>query len=152
MLIIPQTEYPNLIQIINREYTDGLDRILSAQIDNEDRIIAYAQDGSKRLRVEISDTQIRLRLLKTGETTQFTEQPDPIDPILAQLKPIGDATFSDWFEQLQLLMQESDNLVEFRDRLTDAYPDLGASEFKQAMLDASVLAGMRGYNGAKSNV
>jgi hypothetical protein len=29
---------------------------------------------------------------------------------------------------------------------------LGASEFKQAMLDASVLAGMRGYNGAKSNV
>ena len=81
--------------------------------------------------------------------TEFTEQPDPIDPILSQLKPIGDATFTEWFTQLQSLMQESENLVEFRDRLTDAYPDLSSSEFKQAMLDASTIAGMKGYSNAK---
>lgn len=73
---------------------------------------------------------------------------DPIDPILTQLKPIGDATFSEWFTQLQSLMQDSDNLTEFRDKLTDSYPDLNAGEFKQAMLDASVVAGMRGYDDA----
>ena len=77
------------------------------------------------------------------------EDDDPIDPILTQLKPIGDATFTEWFEQIQSLMQESDNLVEFRDRLTDVYPDLDAKSFKQAMLDASVIAGMSGYSRAK---
>jgi phage gp29-like protein len=81
---------------------------------------------------------------------EFTEQPDPIEPILAQLKPIGDATFTEWFTQLQGLMSESENLAEFRDKLTDAYPDLDASEFKQAMLDASVVAGMQGYDEAQS--
>jgi hypothetical protein len=47
-------------------------------------------------------------------------------------------------------MQESDNLTEFRDKLTESYPDLDAAEFKQAMLDASVVAGMRGYDDAAS--
>jgi phage gp29-like protein len=81
---------------------------------------------------------------------QFAEQPDPIDPILTQLKPTGDATFTEWFATLQGLMQESDNLVEFRDKLTDSYPDLNAAEFKQAMIDASTLAGMQGYDDAAS--
>jgi hypothetical protein len=147
-MVIPPVQYPDLIKIINREYTDGLDRILSAQIDEEDRIVAYAQDGFKRIRCEISDTQIRFRLLGAGESVEFAEQPDPIDPILTQLKPIGDATFTEWFITLQSLMQDSDNLTEFRDRLTDSYPDLNAGEFKQAMLDASVVAGMRGYDDA----
>jgi hypothetical protein len=83
--------------------------------------------------------------------TEFAEQPDPIEPILAQLKPIGDATFTEWFTQLQSLMQESDNLVEFRDKLTDAYPDLDAKSFKSAMLDASTIAGMKGYDDASSD-
>jgi hypothetical protein len=150
-MVIPPVQYPDLIKIINREYTDGLDRILSAQIDEEDRIVAYAQDGFKRIRCEISDTQIRFRLLGAGESVEFAEQPDPIDPILTQLKPIGDATFSEWFEQLQSLMQDSENLVEFRDKLTESYPDLDASEFKQAMLDASTVAGMKGYSDASDN-
>jgi phage gp29-like protein len=80
---------------------------------------------------------------------EFAEQPDPIEPILAQLKPIGDATFTEWFTTIQGLMQESDNLAEFRDKLTDAYPDLDAESFKQAMLDSSIIAGMKGYSDAK---
>jgi phage gp29-like protein len=82
-------------------------------------------------------------------SVEFKTEDDPIDPILTQLKPIGDATFAEWFEQLQGLMQESDNLTEFRDKLTEAYPDLDASEFKQAMLDASLLASLKGYDDAK---
>lgn len=77
------------------------------------------------------------------------EDDDPIDPILTQLKPIGDATFTEWFITLQSLMQESDNLSEFRDKLTDSYPNLSAAEFKQAMVDASVVAGMQGFDDAK---
>jgi hypothetical protein len=82
---------------------------------------------------------------------EFAEQPDPIEPILTQLKPIGDATFVEWFTTLQGLMQESDNLVEFRDKLTDAYPDLDAESFKSAMLDASTIAGISGYLAASND-
>jgi hypothetical protein len=93
---------------------------------------------------QFSEYEVEFKL-KTGETTQFTEQPDPIEPILTQLKPIGDATFTEWFVTLKDLMGESEDLAEFRERLIDSYPDLDAAEFKQAMLDASTVAGMQGY-------
>jgi phage gp29-like protein len=156
-LTIPETEYPGLAEIINREYTDGLDRILSARENDDGSIVCIAQDGVKQISCEITDTRIRFRLINpqsiAGATAQMAAPEDvaidPIDPILTQLKPIGDATFTEWFTTLQSLMQESDNLVEFREKLADAYPDLDASEFKQAMLDASLLAGLRGYDDAK---
>ena len=48
-------------------------------------------------------------------------------------------------------MQESENLIEFRDKLTDAYPDLDSAQFKHAMLDASTVAGMSGYLAASTD-
>jgi hypothetical protein len=81
-----------------------------------------------------------------------SEEDDPIADIIHQLADSGNDTFTAWFSQLETLLENSDNLTDFQVKLTDVYPDLGASEFKQAMVDASVLAGMRGYNGAKSNV
>jgi hypothetical protein len=149
MVTIPQTEYRSLIQIINSEYTDGVDRILSAQMDDSDRISCTAIDGSKRLGIKIDGDSISIRLITGSAQFSSPEPDDPIDPILTQLKPIGDATFAEWFTTLQSLMQESDNLTEFRDKLTDSYPDLDATEFKRAMLDASTIAGMKGYSSAK---
>jgi phage gp29-like protein len=83
---------------------------------------------------------------------QFSEQPDPIDPILTQLKPIGDATFTEWFTTIRDLLSDSKNLMEFREKLGDSYPDLSATEFKAAMLDASTVAGMSGYLAARNGV
>jgi hypothetical protein len=74
---------------------------------------------------------------------------DPIDPILTQLKPIGDSTFQSWFTNLQTLLHNSKDLNDFQAKLTDTFPDLKAAEFKQAMLDASVVAGMQGYSDAQ---
>ena len=143
---INQAKYPKLISLINQTYLDGVEQILSAGIDENENIICLAQDGLKQLAIEITDTDIKIKLF--NPTSQFAEQPDPIEPNLAQLKPIGDATFTEWFTTLLGLMQESDNLVEFRDKLTDAYPDLDAESFKRAMLDASTIAGMKGYDDA----
>lgn len=140
---LPATFYPDLLDLIQE--TEPIDSILQAGIDENGMIFCIAQDGNEQTSFKITDAEIE----SDNPSAQFSEQPDPIDPILTQLKPIGDATFSDWFTSLQSLMQDSDNLAEFRDKLTDAYPDLDASEFKQAMLDASTLAGLRGYDDAK---
>jgi phage gp29-like protein len=152
---IPETSYPDLISLINQTYTDRVEQILSAGVDEAGNIICLAQDGSKQLAIEITDTDIKIKLFSPTEqptpSTTFAATPDPIDPILTQLKPIGDATFQDWFLNLQSLMQDSDNLTDFQTKLTTAYPDLDAAEFKQAMLDASVVAGMQGYADADNH-
>ena len=120
--------YPDLISLINETYTDRVEQILNAGVDDNENIVCLAQDGNKQLAIEITDNDIKIKLFKP--TTQFSEpEDDPIDPILTQLKPIGDATFTEWFTQLQSLMQESENLIEFRDKLTDAYPDLDSAQF-----------------------
>lgn len=150
MKLIPETSYPDLISLINETYTDRVEQILNAGVDDNENIVCLAQDGNKQLAIEITDNDIKIKLFKP--TTQFSEpEDDPIDPILTQLKPIGDATFTEWFTQLQSLMQESENLIEFRDKLTDAYPDLDSAQFKQAMLDASTVAGMSGYLAASTD-
>jgi hypothetical protein len=134
-----------------QEIEPTIDRITDAGISEDGVIVCTAQAGKSQVGIRIEDNQIEA--IPLDDTAQFSEseQPDPIDPILTQLKPIGDATFSEWFEQLQSLMQDSENLVEFRDKLTESYPDLDASEFKQAMLDASTVAGMKGYSDASDN-
>jgi hypothetical protein len=135
-----------------QEIEPTIDGITDAGISEDGIIICTAQAGKSQFGIRIEDGQIEAIAL--DDTAQFSEpEPeDPIDPILTQLKPIGDATFGKWFTTLQGLMQESDNLVEFRDKLTDSYPDLNAAEFKQAMLDASTLAGIQGYSDAKDGV
>jgi phage gp29-like protein len=128
-----------------QEIEPTIDRITDAGISEDGVIVCTAQAGKSQFGIRIEDSQIEA--IPLDDTAQFSspEQPDPIDPILTQLKPIGDATFAEWFTQLRDLMDDSKDLVEFRDRLTDAYPNLDSAQFKSAMLDASTIAGMRGY-------
>jgi hypothetical protein len=132
-----------------QEIEPTIDRITDAGISEDGVIVCTAQAGKSQVGIRIEDNQIEA--IPLDDTAQFSEseQPDPIDPILTQLKPIGDATFSEWFEQLKDLMGDSKDLMEFRDKLSDSYPDLSATEFKAAMLDASTIAGMSGYLAAR---
>jgi ribosomal protein L9 len=145
---INQSLYPQILAAAEEGCDEPLDRIESAQFDSDGNIIALAYSGDIPLAIKIDDETVEVKEFE--DPSQFSKQPDPIDPILTQLKPIGDAAFADWFTTLQSLMQSSDNLTEFRDKLTDSYPDLNAAEFKQAMMDASTLAGMQGYDDAAS--
>jgi len=150
VITIPQTEYRNLIKIIDREYTDRLDRILSAQIDDDGRIIAYAQDGNKRLIVEISDTQIRFKLLGVGDTAQFAQQPDIPEQIATKLQHVGNPIFGGWLTQIQQIIETSDDLETAREALFQLYPDLDSTELTDEMTDAMSVASMAGWWDAKS--
>ena len=60
---IPVNQYPEWIDIIEDTYTDGIDRILSAEIRDDDSISIIALDGVKKLAIEINDTTIQIKLL-----------------------------------------------------------------------------------------
>ena len=69
MKIIPPESYPDLIGLINITYTDEVEQILSAGVDENGSIICLAQDGNKQLAIEIGDDiQIKLysKRLKHG--------------------------------------------------------------------------------------
>jgi hypothetical protein len=156
MKTIPPEQYPTLAQLINATYTDRVEQILTAGFDDNDNILGVALDGSKQIAFEIGDNnKIKIRLVNPTEPpsiqAQFSEIVDPIDPILDQLKPIGNSTFQSWFTSLQTLLHASEDLNGFQSKLTDAFPDLNAAQFKQAMLDASVVAGMQGYADADNH-
>jgi hypothetical protein len=60
MKLIPPDRYPNLIQLINRTYTDEVEQILSAGADENGTIICLAQDGRKQLAIEIGDDDVQI--------------------------------------------------------------------------------------------
>jgi hypothetical protein len=76
--------YPLLISIIDESYTDGLDRISSARLNEDGTALVVGMDGAKQIGVKISDSNIKIRILN----------PDPID--------INSAAFTDSniYEQL----------------------------------------------------
>jgi hypothetical protein len=41
---IPETEYPTLLEIISSTYTDKVEEIISAELDEDDNIVAFAID------------------------------------------------------------------------------------------------------------
>ena len=57
---IPEAEYPVLMSIVNSEYTDELDRILSARQNDDGSIICVGQDGIKQVACKIDDDGIKL--------------------------------------------------------------------------------------------
>ena len=102
---IAETEYAALVEIINREYTDGLDQVLSAQENDDGSIVCVAQDGIKQISCEITDARIRFRLINpqavAGETAQMAAPekfaPDLVDSYVDQLKQ--QFPFKPWLQQ-----------------------------------------------------
>ncbi len=69
---IPETDYPELIDIIDETYTDGLDRILVAEIADDDSIVCVGQDGDKKLAIQITDSDIKIKLFNSNPTAQLS--------------------------------------------------------------------------------
>jgi hypothetical protein len=98
MTDIKSTDFPTLIRIIDESYTDGLDGISSARLNDDGTILAIGMDGAKQIGAKISDTEIKIRILN----------PEPIDT--------NSANFSDSniYEQLGMrLVQLALEEVEF---------------------------------------
>jgi hypothetical protein len=160
MTKIAESEYPVLLKLLNETYTDKADSILSAKIEDDGKIIAIAKDGPKKLYVTITQDQIKFQLLnpevvkagKSAGKSDFSEggaEPDPVDPLIALLaEAVGGETVS-WSESVLHLLETSDDLVDFAEKIEGLYGNLPAERFRSAMLKAMTAASMAGYLGGK---
>jgi phage gp29-like protein len=149
-IAIPETEYKALADIINREYTDGLDRVLSAQENDDGSIVCVGQDGIKQLECEITDTRIKFRLLNPSQVDSNTAQfmaprQDTPDRIAANLQKLGDPIVGGWLRQIEQILTTSDDLETAREALFQLYPDLESAELTQQMTAATAAASMAGF-------
>jgi hypothetical protein len=71
--------FPVLIDLINETYTDRVEQILSAGIDENGTVTCVAQDGAKKLSIQIADTGIKIGLYNPKPTGQFSV-PEPNRP------------------------------------------------------------------------
>jgi phage gp29-like protein len=71
----------------------------------------------------------------------------PIASVAAQLEELD--LFKPWLEQLQKGLEESTTLEEFQELLHGSFEDLDPADFRQAMAQATILAGLTGYENAK---
>jgi hypothetical protein len=143
MKLIPPERYPNLIQLINRTYTDEVEQILSAGVDKNGTIICLAQDGNKQLAIEIGDNDVQIRLF--NPTTQFSQQQDTPDQIATNLQKLGDPIVGDWLRQIEQMLATSDDLETAREALFQLYPDLDSTDLAEQMTDATAAASMAGF-------
>lgn len=68
---IQPSQYPDLIQLINGTYSDRVESIAQAEVDEKDNIIAIALDGAKRIAFKASDNDIAMLLLDDNESAKF---------------------------------------------------------------------------------
>jgi hypothetical protein len=149
-ILIPQTDYPELIDIINETYTDGLDRILAAEVADDDSIVCVGQDGVKQIAVKITDTDIQIRLIDPnqieGGTARFTApKQDTPDRIATNLQKLGDPIVGGWLRQIEQMLATSDDLETAREALFQLYPDLDSTDLAEQMTDAMAAASMAGF-------
>ncbi len=146
MNLIPENVYPDLIALINETYTDEVDRILSAGVDDRGNILCAAQDGDKKLAIEITDSDIKIKLFNSNPTAQFSSsKPDIPTQIATNLQRIGDPILGGWLSQIQQMLETSDDLASAQAALFQLYPDLDSTVLTEQMTDAMALASMAGF-------
>jgi phage gp29-like protein len=146
---IDATDYPELIALINGTYSDKVERILSAQIqDDGNTIVAICQDGKKQVAAQIDGESIKIKLLNPEvikAPTNFAEyEIDTQDEYARQLRDRAAPEFEAWVDQVKTLLDEAGDLTEFSERLTDLYPDLDGVKLHTIMTEAMIAASIAG--------
>lgn len=70
---IDPSQYPDLIRLINGTYSDRVESIAQAEVDEKGNIIAIALDDAKRVAFKASDNDIAMMLLDDDESAKFAK-------------------------------------------------------------------------------
>lgn len=69
---IDSDDYSDLMDFINQHYTDGLDSILEARVNDDGTTLCVGLDGTKKVAVKITGNHIEIRLL-SDDTASMSE-------------------------------------------------------------------------------
>jgi phage gp29-like protein len=146
---IAPTNHATLLKLINGTYSDKVERILSAQIqDDGTTVVAIAQDGKKQIAAQIDGEKIKIKLLNpevVKEGADFAEyEIETQDAYTDQLRTKAAPEFEEWVGQVQKLLEESGDLSDFSENLLDLYPELNGVKLHTIMVDAMTAASLAG--------
>lgn len=68
---IPAESYSLLMDLINQTYLDRVEQITAAQVNDDDSIVFVGLDNPKKIAGKITDDDISMKLMGTGEKPQF---------------------------------------------------------------------------------
>ncbi len=152
-----------LTEIINSVYSDQIDEVLDAQAQS-DSTICLARDGQKLLAVKILDApdsrgnQIYIRLVNPDEidpkgessgqqpaSTSFAEaQPDTVDRFVSQLREKAQPEFAQMVATVRRALDDSTDLVQFREKIDQLYPNLQGEALTKLMAEAMFASRLAG--------
>jgi phage gp29-like protein len=144
-------DFPSVMEMVNLTYTDGLDSIGAAKVEDDGTIIAVGVDGNKILAIKVgTDNKIAVRLANqpaaSGQTGQFAAMPViSQESIIDRLKETGDQELGSWLNTVKDMLLTSDSLTEARESLFSVWPDLEADKLEATFSNALTLASMAGY-------
>lgn len=149
---LPETLTPEqekaiiLLGIVNPNYEDGADEVLSYSKPAPGHLIARVRDGKKIIDFEIKGDEVSYGLADDPANAEFAEAtPDTFDNFLERLAEEARPSVEDFANTLRTLYEESGSEVEFSEKLQSAYPLLEGTELTQVMaqaLKASRLSGI----------
>jgi phage gp29-like protein len=144
---IEAAQYPALITLINGTYSDKVESILSAQIQDDDSILAIGQDGKKQIAVQITEDNIKIRLINPEVIkADFAEgdEADTVDGYREQMRGAGGPITDDWVGQVKGMLDGAGDLASFSENLLTLYPNLEGDKLRQIMTDAMTAASIAG--------
>jgi hypothetical protein len=68
---IPAESYPLLMDLVNQTYLDRVEQITAAQVNDDDSITFVGLDNPKKIAGKITDNDISMKLMTTGQKPQF---------------------------------------------------------------------------------
>lgn len=133
--------------IVNPNYLDEADELLDYEVVAAGHIKARVRDGKKIIDFEINGDDVTFGLADNspdgGEFSEAT--PDTVALFVERLKKQAAPEFGEMIDTVRLMLEDSDDIVEFRERLDTAYPILDGDTLTSLMAEAmfaSRLAGM----------
>ncbi len=133
--------------IVNPSYPDQADEVISYEIIAPGHIKALVLDGVKRIEFEIEGDEVSYGLAQGSPegSPEFAEaSPDTVALFVERLRQQAAPQFAEMVDTIRLTLEDSADIVEFRDRLNDTYPLLNGDTLTALMAEAMFASRLAG--------
>jgi phage gp29-like protein len=119
--------------IINPNYEDKIDEVLRYEYGDDGTLKVVARDGEKTIEFEINGDEMAFGQVLDSQRAEFAES---TNSFLDRLKREAQPGFERMATTISGLLDSSADLIEFREKLDNAYPDLDGETLTGIMAEA----------------
>lgn len=133
--------------IVNPSYPDEADEVLSYEVLGEGHIKALVRDGVKKIEFEIEGDEVTYGLAQGSPegSPEFAEaNSDTVALFVERLRQQAAPQFAEMIDTVRLTLEDSSDIIEFRERLNDTYPLLNGDTLTALMAEAMFASNLAG--------